>query len=115
MKKTINIYGDTLVEINSKNVLDAFLCEIHNDNSTPYIIHFTSENIFEIPNFVFITHRNGINVYANEIVIKKCPKLINERVSGSTVVLQVKYEDIVYNVFVKDRMLKFIQSLFAHY
>lgn len=112
MKKTINIYGDSLVEINSKDQLNTFLCEISNDNSTPYIIHFTStsEDKDSIPNFTHITYRNGINVYANQAVIKKCPKLINERVSGSTVVLQVKYEDTLYNVFVKDRTKKYITN-----
>lgn len=117
IKKTVNFYGDTLVEIKTGEALSVFLNELNtiaSSNTTipPYILHINCENdhIETIPNFVYITKRNNIAVYANESVIKKCPKLINETVSGSTVVLQVKYDDTLYNVFVKDRTKKFITN-----
>lgn len=111
-KKTINVYGDTLVEIDSEDVLNKFLSELNEDTLTPYIIHYhcESETPNIIPKFKYITYRNGVNVYANDAVIKKCPKLIKGMVSGSTVSLQVKYEDVVYHVFVKDRTKKYITN-----
>lgn len=112
IKKTINIYGDTLVEINSEDALNVFLTDIKENTQSPYIIHYKSNNTKPeiILNFKHITYRKGIHVYANDAVIKKCPKLINEHVSGSAVVLQVKYEDSLYNVFVKDRTKKYITN-----
>jgi 8-oxo-dGTP pyrophosphatase MutT (NUDIX family) len=119
----VNKYGDTLLRFEENDpttaVQNYFKSIGGYDATKGYILHFMGYSIgFDYTDFKYITmHQRSadeikIIVYANEAVTKKCPKIINNQVSGSSIVLNVGVDnsDVIYSVFVKDRTKTYITN-----
>ena len=112
-----NRYGDILLKVpnNMGNLEEHYFLEqeIVYDPKQGYIVHLevSDETVPLIPeDFRFITVRkiDGFKkaIYANECVINKCPKIIDDAVTGAVVVLTVSLDTnpgTLNVVFVKDR------------
>lgn len=137
-----NKYGDILLKVpkalqgtNESEIVKNYFDQIgYVVGSQGYIIHqevheFAKYNEFtlDLPSdFRFITHvdkpsvHDIIAIYANESVLKKCPKVIDDKVLGSVLVLTVSsvspesssenYQCPLHLVLVKDRTKDYLTS-----
>jgi len=114
----VNKYGDTLLKVTkgTRELNNYFDANGGYDPSKGYIVHSPSflGSIVCCSNsdspMKLVAQTNDVFAYANEAVTKKCPKLINNQVSGSTVVLKVVVGSEKYSIFVKDRTKGYITN-----
>lgn len=113
-----NKYGDHIIITDDRNLIRQAL---PNNNNVPIVIKILSEDPDSEPEnfiikindteykFTYITTKDYV-IYANDICIKACPKIIDNILKGSIICIFILYKNTYYSILVKDKFKDYLTN-----